>query len=322
MAFRIFSTGWRFAFSCGGSAVLIFFVLSGAVLAASLQRGEHFDSTTVTHFLIRRVLRIYPALVVSILAYGVASHISVRAIFAEPFTVRQIVMICLLLGREVNGATYTLQVEILMVPAILLVVCLQRIYGEIAGVLFLIFAILCVFQGTPFDLEILNTPLTAFALGMLVPTKIAKDAVAALPASSWAVFVALMVAARFTEPFSPVATLMLIYVLAFGAVAVLYHADIPSYVLDRSLTRFLGRIGYSVYLVHVVVIYELFRPIEALVGADWISKHHLVFGLGFSAVALAIIVPLSALSEAYVERPFIRMARDLRRGLVRPVASA
>ena len=157
---------------------------------------------------------------------------------------------------------------------------------------------------------------------MLVPTKLGKYAVAALAASSWAVFGALMLAARFAAPFSPVATLVLINVLAFGAVAVLYHADIPNCVLDRSLTRFLGRISYSVYLVHVVVIYELFRPIEALVGADWISKHHLVFGLGFSAVALAIIVPLSALSEAYVERPFVRMGRGLRRGLVRQGASA
>ncbi|WP_189402114.1 acyltransferase family protein, partial [Mesorhizobium sp. M2E.F.Ca.ET.154.01.1.1] len=54
----------------GGMAVNLFFVLSGAVLMASLYREVRFDVWTAIRFTLRRILRIYPALIVMIAGFG------------------------------------------------------------------------------------------------------------------------------------------------------------------------------------------------------------------------------------------------------------
>jgi peptidoglycan/LPS O-acetylase OafA/YrhL len=65
----------------GGAAVHIFFILSGLVLSASLQREPVFDAWAAARFVIRRILRLYPALIFTVLAFGLASHLSLPAFF-------------------------------------------------------------------------------------------------------------------------------------------------------------------------------------------------------------------------------------------------
>jgi peptidoglycan/LPS O-acetylase OafA/YrhL len=301
------------AFS-GGSAVTIFFILSGAVLSASLSREPKLDTAAAARFAVRRVLRIYPAMIAAILLFWAFSHLSLPALGTKPFTLIQVALNCLLIDRGVMVATWTLQVEMLMVPVILFVILLQRFYGALAIIGFLIFGIVCIFQGSPIFPDILNVALMAFALGMLVPTEITKIAATKLPTTIWMVFFLLMIVFRFLAPFTATADLVLDVVLAFAIVAILYYSADHDNILDLPAIRFLGRISFSLYLTHVIITRELFPFFRDAIGASRYGENNLMFGLAYGFVVLAISIPISALSEAYIERPFIRMGRKFRIG--------
>ncbi|GEO14608.1 acyltransferase family protein [Microvirga aerophila] len=285
----------------GGMAVYIFFILSGAVLMASLTREEQIGPAAMARFTIRRVLRIYPAMIVAVVVFGAASHMSLRDIAENS----------LLLSHKVNGGTWTLQTEMLMIPFILLVAWFWSLVGTLALVAFLFWAETNLWTGAPFAADLLNVALPAFALGMLIPSQITKDAFNKLPAQSYAVFLAGMVLARFYYPIGSTPGVIVILGLAFGAVASLYHCREQKHPFDHAALTFLGRISYSLYLWHVMVIWWPFWLYAFAFGRENVSEHYLFFGLAYAALATAITVPIAALSEKYIERPFIRMGSNL-----------
>jgi peptidoglycan/LPS O-acetylase OafA/YrhL len=80
-------------------------------------------------------------------------------------------------------------------------------------------------------------------------------------------------------------------------------------VVNRA-TRHLGTISYSVYLGHPIVIAALvpvFRRIEAAIAAPALSY------LACGALALAVVLPLAAISFKLVETPGIRLGKALMR---------
>jgi peptidoglycan/LPS O-acetylase OafA/YrhL len=94
----------------GHTAVAIFFVLSGAVLFDSLQRQGG-----AVLFIVRRLLRIYPALGVAVLA-GAA----VQAVMGHAPSPQLLLSNLALADFSIIGAAWTLQVELVAVPFILL----------------------------------------------------------------------------------------------------------------------------------------------------------------------------------------------------------
>jgi peptidoglycan/LPS O-acetylase OafA/YrhL len=67
--------------------------------------------------------------------------------------------------------------------------------------------------------------------------------------------------------------------------------------LDNPVTRWIGKRSYSVYLLHLLVIHNLIQPLH---------RHGGPGGFAFYVVVgLAVLLPLSALSYAVLERPFI-----------------
>lgn len=78
--------------------------------------------------------------------------------------------------------------------------------------------------------------------------------------------------------------------------------------LVNGCTRFLGRISYSLYLVHPVVIFSLRSVFAHLAGLD--LPNGLAFALGV-AVTLLVLVPLAAVSYHLIEEPGMRLGRRL-----------
>ncbi|RWL96670.1 acyltransferase [Mesorhizobium sp.] len=292
----------------GGMAVNVFFVLSGAVLMASLQRETTFDSWTAVSFTARRILRIYPALIVMTAGFGILSWLFPPSHSSVPFTTRQLVENALLITNYVNGATWTLQTEMLMVPLILLTAFGRSVLGNIAPVLFLFWATGYLFLGAPFAPVLMNVALPSFALGMLVPVMSSTD-VRKLP--GWVVFVVLfaMICIRFSFPVASIKALMAELGLSFLAVTVLFHGAGRSRALDNPVMTSLGRVSYGIYLIHPVVLSGFLPLFIAMFGWDWIAKNYAVFGVLFGFVVLAVTIPLAELSERYVESPFIRFGQ-------------
>ncbi|HEV7881286.1 MAG TPA: acyltransferase [Bradyrhizobium sp.] len=303
----------RFALSVfnAEAAVNIFFIMSGLVLSASLQREREFDAQTAGRFIFRRILRIYPALIVTILAFGAVSYISLPALFGLPFAPRQMLLNSLLLETGVNGETWTLQAEMLMVPVVLLVVWLQRPFGPAVPFAFVLFALFYLFNGPLFGMLILRASLLAFALGMLIATDAARQVAAKLPAWLWGLCLVAVALERFFAFGNETNALLGSLVLSAIAVTLIFYKARDGGVLRSAPLQFLGRISYSVYLWHAVAMYELFPFFQATVGADRITPHYLWFGLAYAAVVLSVAVPLAWLTERSVERPFIAWSRQI-----------
>ncbi|TIU89542.1 MAG: acyltransferase [Mesorhizobium sp.] len=291
----------------GGMAVNIFFILSGAVLMNSLQKEMTFNFMTAVTFTVRRLLRIYPALIVMIAGFGVLSWVYPPSHSSSPFTIRQLVENGLLLTSNVNGATWTLQTEMLMVPFILLIAFGTSVMGNIAPVLFLFWSTSCLFLGAPFAPALMNVALPSFALGMLVPAVSAAD-VRKLP--GWVSIVALfaMIFIRFSFPVADIKALMAELALSFVAVTTLFHGAKSRVFGSQAMTN-LGRISYGIYLIHPVVLSGLLPLLVAVLGWDWIAANYASFGVLFGVVVTAATILLAELSERYVERPFIRFGQ-------------
>ncbi|TPL49204.1 acyltransferase [Mesorhizobium sp. B1-1-4] len=295
----------------GGMAVNLFFILSGAVLIASLQREPLFNLAAVIRFAGRRILRIYPAMIATVLAFGVISLVTLPARQAAPFTLRQVLENCLLITSSVNGGTWTLQSEMLMVPVILFVAWCRSFIGNIALIAFLFWAATCLLTGAPFASIWLAVALPSFALGMLIPTAIQPNDVQRLPGWTFLAGLAAMVAIRFYFPLSSMPALIAILAISFLVVASLYHGKEESHLLDHPALKFLGKISYGLYLIHPIVGATLFPFYESAIGAERVANHYAVFGLIFAVIIAGIAIPISAYCERYLEQPFIRLGQRL-----------
>jgi len=89
-------------------------------------------------------------------------------------------------------------------------------------------------------------------------------------------------------------------------------------VVNRA-TRFLGKISYSVYLVHTTVIFFL-APVY-----HWIYRHApslTACFLASLALTLLLVLPLSWLTYRFVEEPGIRLGKRISRRLADRAAQA
>jgi peptidoglycan/LPS O-acetylase OafA/YrhL len=302
----------RFALSVfnADAAISIFFILSGLVLSRSLQQEREFDARTVFRFVFRRILRIYPALIVTVLAFGAVSYISLPALFAFPFSPRQMLLNSLLLETSVNGETWTLQAAMLMVPVVLFIAWLRRLFGAVVPFAFVLFALFCLFNVPLFGMPVLRVPLLAFALGMLIATDAARRLATKLPAWLWGLCLLAVVLQRFFS-FGNETALLGSLILSAIAVGLIFYRAPEAGVLCRAPLQFFGRISYSLYLWHAVALYELFPFFQTIFGADRIARQYLWFGLAYGVVVLTVSVPLAWLTERSVERPFMEWSRRI-----------
>jgi peptidoglycan/LPS O-acetylase OafA/YrhL len=130
----------------GFGAVNIFFVLSGFVLASSIARGPAAVGTAAYRFILARLFRLFPAIwasvailaIVQIAGDGFIGPTALDALIGPPaLDAGTIVSNMLLMSISMNFVMWTLQVEIIAIPLILLLALVDRRWQAIP----LIFAI-------------------------------------------------------------------------------------------------------------------------------------------------------------------------------------
>jgi peptidoglycan/LPS O-acetylase OafA/YrhL len=295
----------------GGIAVYLFFVLSGAVLVASLLGESSIGPRSMVNFVGRRVFRIMPLTIVSVVAFGALSYLSLPAVRTEPFSLSNIIENSLLMNYSVNGATWTLQIEMLMVPVIALAAWSLRRWGVFPLIALLMYTETFIFRGAPrFLTPNINIAATAFVLGMMIPTPMMAQAFQRAPVLLAGAALAGIGIVRFWYPIESVMAVLIILGLCLIAVATLYHSQSPRSVFDWPAFTFLGRISFSVYLLHPIVIYELFPHFAPLLDPIF-GVRSSVSGLVLTAVFVGLTVPVSACCERYLERPSNRLGHRL-----------
>jgi peptidoglycan/LPS O-acetylase OafA/YrhL len=308
-------------FGNGFAAVNLFFVISGFVLLQSLMRGPDPIAANTSRFVIARVFRIYPAAVATIglfyLVFAVTgAHISDPATFAPMSLLRNV----LLIGFSINGVMWTLKLEIIAVPLLIVGFLLFRYLGGIALAVLLTATLILEnhwqwvnLVDTPFGLRLLPF----FAVGMIVfafGRKVSEWCPAPLAS------VMLILAAVGTLALQPLLSIewesehhiemvcdgVIVGLLAFGSIGRLGKF------FDNSIVRFYGRISYSFYLVNPLTLLVYWNSPDAL--------GRLVLGSGIPGIGSALIMfvtsvavttPIAWLMYRYVERPGISIGKSI-----------
>jgi peptidoglycan/LPS O-acetylase OafA/YrhL len=311
------------ALTRGTSWVAVFFVLSGFVLANSLDGQRLLSVLTWLRFVVRRAFRIMPPLAVSLLvimaflAIRQGLHLFPRGYEWELGWKRvpswaDFWANAGLIGLQVNPPTWTIRVEMLVALGFPLQLAVCRRFGPVANVaVWVLFAI--VWNALHFHLL---APLLLFAMGANaylygekwlepVPDR-------ALPLVGLA-SLGLVVGPNLWFWEFGLAQTLCAGVGAAGLILLLSGRRMAygTAWLGRGPARFLGRISYSFYLLHYIVLFATTLWIEEVVGPTFKEHSSLLFMSVGAILSVAICVPLAWAMFRSVERPSNRLGRWL-----------
>jgi peptidoglycan/LPS O-acetylase OafA/YrhL len=301
----------------GGAAVSLFFVLSGFVLALSLRRDDRALASKGWAFALRRLLRIYPTLAINIGLFAV--FIAIIASYAPIIPVSillpsQIVTNLLLEDFPVNGATWSLMIELVAIPFIFFGYCIARRWGVFGLVMLILLGIITLFAKVLMFRMLIAEFVFMFFLGMLV-AEIRVQNLISLTKSTARIgvitAVTVMLSARFilgygskwSLLFEGLASAALIAALVLGPKFTVHH------VLEMKPLRFLGRISYSFYLYHPLALAVFVPTLTIMVAPSWLQAHPF---LGSAAIAITTVAATTLLgygSFVLTEKPMIQLSR-------------
>jgi peptidoglycan/LPS O-acetylase OafA/YrhL len=300
------------ALANGQTAVVVFFVLSGAVLFNSLERHQKSPIAGSIDFTIRRFFRIYPTLILCLGLFAVVVYVMGGKPSEKQFWAN-----ALLLDNPIQGESWTLQVEILAIPLILSCFYLSRVVGTggIIGTYLLTWLMFTTPWLSPYLVH-QRTYTLCFILGFLIPTSTGAWIAKKLPTSAWPVVLVVLIGARHLVPAEVASVNMdpvligLLFTSGGLLVTMLYYdraGGLGVFLQNPGLVS-LGRMSYSFYLYNVIFI----RILSVILLRHTTAKEHPVeFGLLLSALVIALTIPVAWLSEKYVERPTVRLGRLL-----------
>lgn len=310
----------------GGAAVVLFFIISGFVLGLSLDRGVGDWFHKYGGFVLRRFLRIYPGLIVSLLFAWAGTVLLIQAvdadagsywysrIFRETFTAVDLLDNCTLVSAEMNPVIWTIKVEVI---AALLLPFMHSISRWNRGLLDA--AVLFGLMTLSYQSEYQETSkwLFVFYVGILVGNgngwAVWAGRMVPIPIGCW---VAVLCATRplLGRYVSSDTIPIVIEALSAGMIVcrMVYGAMSPSFrFLDLKGVRFLGRISYSFYLFHLVVLYILARSMVATFPGMLPDLPALVWNIGFTVVSVVVTMGLAWITYTWVEKPFIKLGKVL-----------
>jgi peptidoglycan/LPS O-acetylase OafA/YrhL len=291
----------------GMIAVVMFFVLSGFVLARSLQRNP-----SPAAFFRSRFFRLFPPAAATVLLLAVLYwQFGFWVGFRGEFDLFNVLLNALMIKSDINGVMWSMTVECAATPVILGSFWALGVFGPVP----LIIACLILF-GLSFwgpYVHLLGgftnlAPLYGFVVGVLVCCwqrdllqRMSPRVVYLLTAGA----IALMLFCGLKKQTAPVILLevigsaWIIAAIAFGPPNAVFR------LLDLRVVRFYGRISYSFYLLH---------PIGMSYAIEWLTPLKLqptVTSVALTTVVAVICTtPLAWASWRVIEVPSKRLARS------------
>lgn len=297
------------------TAVILFFILSGYVLSLSLQRARPTGPTQYRNFIIRRAFRLLPAMWVSVIAVAIihgliqprvapgAQSLFYGIVFGHQISLQMIFGNLCLRSSQADPVTWTICVEVLgslCVPLFLFVTRGKALSGAaLLGLLILI-------TGHDENLKSAHHYMFCFQIGILLACYRHRLPAQLFPALTFAGGIMICGTAHLCEfsfnhqLFADAAGASLILIAVLGATA----RDFTW--LDHPALRLLGRLSYSVYLLHIIFLYiaaQIFAPIAGLVITPYV----------LTAATLVTTLPAAWLSYRFIEIPCINLGHSLTR---------
>jgi peptidoglycan/LPS O-acetylase OafA/YrhL len=276
IALRVIST-----FLPSDAAVMVFFALSGHVLWQSFRRKNSRLIADLPDYVSARLFRLLPLTIITCLPLA----------FLRDTSARELAMNMLLLSDKLNGVTWSLQVE--MVASLGLFVLWGLTSGTVwknLAALLLVLAAIPFCRGNPYVVF-----LPAFILGALItslPKRLFEYRYILPMAIAVLMFTNLIFGhGGLTRCFEIVSATIIVGAVSIGRLPV----------LNSRLCQFLGAISYPFYLVHPIVMAEIFPVIPAGVRDNGFATLAI---LAITTVPIAI--PIAWLLHAGVEMPVLR----------------
>ena len=297
----------------GETAVIVFFVLSGAVLFESLRQRHAGVLSTALGFSLRRFLRLYPTFFVCLAgclaAFAICDAYSFEVVHFWPNAV--------LCDFSILGASWTLQVEFLAVPFILVGYWSYRRFGVIGiASAYAVFATLLCAPWMSTHFVYYQRFLSCFALGLLVPTGLGALVARLLPAVAWPAVLAGMLAVRhvmglhwWSMDAEQILAALLVTLLYYGRAGALGRF------FNRGFSQNLGRLSYSLYLCNIIFLILVEHWTRGFAAGH---AHPLEWGIVLSVPILAAAIVTAHFTEIGLERPSIALGRRLTQFSVGP----
>jgi peptidoglycan/LPS O-acetylase OafA/YrhL len=296
-----------FAISNGTGAVVTFFVLSGFVLARSLDGNRD-----PVRFFRNRIFRLFPA-AMTVVALLTVLHwkFGISVGYEASFDPTNVILNLLLVKSDINNVMWSMTVECAATPLILMSVWLFKEQGEPA-LWYLIGFLAALSSWGPYA-HLLGgfttlAPLYAFVVGVLLHFQAARVAAWIDKRAANVAVIAAMVMFCFCGTRNQSALVLILECLS-AAIWVVLIAQRPAMILfeplDLGVVKFYGKISYSFYLLHPLAIdfaFRIFHPMELNSFGVPLS----VTVIFATLVSILLATPLAYFMWRYVEVPFIR----------------
>ncbi|TCP36098.1 acyltransferase [Sphingomonas sp. BK235] len=313
------------------AAVEVFFVLSGYVLGRSLYKGD-FSRTSLEAYYIKRIARIYPALLVAsavALLYVSLVHFNVpipaqsqwmsERFRAERFTIIHIAASFLGLLAFLIPPVWTIFVELVASALLPLAGILMANRVVLFWVLVIALVLVSVTVGGSVyynvDLYLMDFALGA-AIVLINPAHILPKVLTTHRMTVVVVLAtALLICTRASFNVGPRDRWMHLYESALAALIIFTFAKMGfrSKPLRSRFFVWLGDISYSVYLLHFTVMCLTAAVLQIACPNAISTLGGVVAGLLLSVVTICVVLPLSALMYQKVELPGIRLGKWIAR---------
>ena len=334
----------------GWAGVTLFFVLSGFVLGLAIRRMGSDISAGLLRYAIRRVFRIYPAffcstvVLIAWLCFGAALfpeisewmdkpyfgyHASVLNHHA-PLTLSLVIRNLLMLDASLNLVTWTLKVEMacsLLLPALHYGVRSLSASGKVLVLLALIWVaclgkclLLLGFARTEAYLDgTIIKYLFLFYLGYLLPeagpflaSKMERNfgLTAGILIVGTTLFfgASLLIFGAFRDDLRIVQGLGGTLILA----SILYGAPLKGLnLLDHVVVKFYGRISYSFYLLHDLVLIVIFRGFISKAAPELWGSYPLAWAGILWLVSTVFATGIAWVSFSKIEKPLIDLSKRI-----------
>jgi peptidoglycan/LPS O-acetylase OafA/YrhL len=301
----------------GLTAVLFFFILSGFVLSGSLiARGGNLKS--LLGYWTKRFFRLYPLVAFAVLFSAftaifytnsqawspVAPWVSKMMELSKNLSGLREYLSCLALHVSyLNAPLWTIKVELVCSALLPFLLFADNLFKRKMFSTFAIAILLfCYYQFSP---ENLNSTkyLVYFFLGYVAFKLMAFSARISIFFSAIFLFTFFMMilAANYWN-------LPIVYMTfsLFGLFCLLIPCRplILKNLLKTKSMLFLGRVSFSFYVLHWPIMLFLLSLMQLYLNPDFLDDHPFLKGLSLFVVSVCVTLPLSGLTERFIERPF------------------